>query len=258
MPVHVVGWGMSPEDLTPRSREIVRKAQVLVGGRRLLELFPGAPGPEDRPGKRPGSHPGATSRPGRGSPGGGAGLRRPQFLRRWAAGGQGPGGRAGGAAPQYHRGPGRLRPPEDSWQDAIVVSLHGRTLGNLEAALDRGAEKMMIYTDPEHTPAAIARYLLDRGQGGARLCVLEDLGQASETPHLAQPGGGPGAGVFALESGGGPARPGKAGKRQSHRPAARPLHLGLPEEALAHQAGLITKARGAGRGPGATGAVHPA
>ena len=40
IPVQVVGLGMSPADLTPRAQEIIREAQVLVGGRRLLDYFP--------------------------------------------------------------------------------------------------------------------------------------------------------------------------------------------------------------------------
>mgnify|MGYP001061090095 CR=1 FL=1 len=40
IPVQVVGLGMSPADLTPKVQEIIREAQVLVGGRRLLDYFP--------------------------------------------------------------------------------------------------------------------------------------------------------------------------------------------------------------------------
>ena len=40
IPIQVIGLGMSPADLTPRLRDIIDKAQVLVGGRRLLEYFP--------------------------------------------------------------------------------------------------------------------------------------------------------------------------------------------------------------------------
>src|SRR5574340_232895 len=53
IPVQVVGWGMSPEDLTPKIREIIRKAQVLVAGRRLLDYFPGHPGQQIVLGKDP-------------------------------------------------------------------------------------------------------------------------------------------------------------------------------------------------------------
>src|SRR5512140_2204912 len=53
IPVQVVGWGMSPEDLTPQVREIIRKAQVLVAGRRLLAYFPDHPSQKILLGKDP-------------------------------------------------------------------------------------------------------------------------------------------------------------------------------------------------------------
>ena len=71
----------------------------------------------------------------------------------------------------------RLKLP---WQDAAVASLHGRTWAPLAEALNRAAGKLIVYTDPEHSPAAIARFLLARGESEARLCVLEDLGQKTE------------------------------------------------------------------------------
>ena len=40
IPVQVVGLGMSPADLTPTAQAIIREAQVLAGGRRLLDYFP--------------------------------------------------------------------------------------------------------------------------------------------------------------------------------------------------------------------------
>ena len=66
IPVQVVGLGMSPEDLTPRVREIIREAQVLVGGRRLLGYFPDHPAQKITPGERPGRHPRPNPGPGRG------------------------------------------------------------------------------------------------------------------------------------------------------------------------------------------------
>jgi precorrin-6Y C5,15-methyltransferase (decarboxylating) len=126
----------------------------------------------------------------------------------------------------------RLQMP---WQDATVISLHGRAWEPLAAALGKPGP-WLVYTDPEHTPAAIARFLLLRGLGQARFCVLEDLGQDSERVtwlSLAE----------AQERDFSPLNlvvvapaPGEAW------PARPQLHLGLPEEALAHQAGLITKA----------------
>jgi precorrin-6B methylase 1 len=40
IPVQVVGLGMSPVDLASKAQEIIREAQVLVGGRWLLDYFP--------------------------------------------------------------------------------------------------------------------------------------------------------------------------------------------------------------------------
>ena len=36
---------MSPQDLTPRALGIINEAQVLAGGRRLLDYFPDHPAP---------------------------------------------------------------------------------------------------------------------------------------------------------------------------------------------------------------------
>ena len=124
-----------------------------------------------------------------------------------------------------------------SWQDAARGQPPRPRLGAPGRGPGPGAAKLIIYTDPEHTPGAIARFLLERGRAQARLCVLEDLGQATERVTRLTPEEAAGPGIFALESGGGPGCPG----RETASPGRRPLHLGLPEEALAHEAGLITK-----------------
>ncbi len=235
IPVQVVGLGMSPADLTPRALEIIREAQVLVGGRRLLDYFP-----EHRAMKIPlGKDPEGTLKqlPAL------AETKRVVVL-------------ASGDPNFYGVGPlvvrvlgaeqvvihpnltaiqtacARLRLP---WQDATVISLHGRTWDPLAAALSKPGP-LLIYTDPAHTPGEIARFLLARGLTTARVCVLEDLGQDTEritwmtlSEAREQEFSPLNLVVVVLE----PVEVGLA------RP---PLHLGLPEAALAHQAGLITKA----------------
>ena len=62
------------------------------------------------------------------------------------------------------------------------------------------------------------------GQGEARLCVLEDLGQETERLTWLSPAGGPGAGVFPLEYGGDSGRgrgnqPVSASRAAAGRPA---------------------------------------
>jgi len=242
--VQVVGLGMSPDYLTPRALKVIREAQVLVGGRRLLSYFPDHPAQKIPLGK---DVEGALGQ----LPALAADLRVVVL--------------ASGDPNFYGVGPLvlKLLGPEQvvvhpnitavqaacarlkmAWQDASVVSLHGRSFQPLAASLSRGPDRVLVYTDPEHTPGAIARWLLARGQEEARLCVLEDLGQATERLTWLSP-------REALEQEFSPLNlvvilPGA----RQHPQAATPseagglghLHLGLPEEALARQGGLITKA----------------
>ena len=235
MPVYVIGLGMSPADLTPKALEIIREAQVLVGGRRLLGYFPEHPAQKITLGKDPEGT--LAQLPAL------AGEKRVVVL-------------ASGDPCFYGVGPlvvkvlgadqviihpnitavqaacARLK---IGWQDVRIISLHGRSWEALAVALGQ-ADKLIVYTDPEHTPGAIARFLLERGQDEAQMFVLEDLGQ--ETERLTR---------LSLEE----------AKAREFSPlnmvvilaavpakpqAAARLHLGLPEEALAHQGGLITKA----------------
>jgi precorrin-6Y C5,15-methyltransferase (decarboxylating) len=235
IPVQVVGLGMSPADLTQTAQEIIREAQVLVGGRRLLDYFP-----EHRSMKIPlGRDPEGTLKqlPAL------AETKRVVVL-------------ASGDPNFYGVGPlvvrvmgaeqvvihpnltavqtacARLRMP---WQDATVISLHGRSWEHLAAVLGQPGP-LLIYTDPAHPPGEIARFLLSRGLSQARFCVLEDMGQESERitwmslAEAREREFSPMNLVVVLPE------PGEAS------PVRPRLHLGLPEAALVHQAGLITKA----------------
>lgn len=46
------------------------------------------------------------------------------------------------------------------WQDARIISAHGRSLDELTQALQQGNEKIAVLTDENNTPSAIARLLL--------------------------------------------------------------------------------------------------
>lgn len=66
-----------------------------------------------------------------------------------------------------------------AWQDAALVSVHGRGLAGLAARL-RLASKAAVLTDARLGPAAIARHLLDHGQAGWRAWICERLGGPAE------------------------------------------------------------------------------
>ncbi|MBW4621530.1 MAG: precorrin-6y C5,15-methyltransferase (decarboxylating) subunit CbiE [Cyanosarcina radialis HA8281-LM2] len=52
---------------------------------------------------------------------------------------------------------GQIKVP---WQDARIISAHGRSLEELTQALQQGSEKIAVLTDETNTPNAIARLLL--------------------------------------------------------------------------------------------------
>uniref|UniRef100_A0A7C3WG47 Precorrin-6y C5,15-methyltransferase (Decarboxylating) subunit CbiE n=1 Tax=Fundidesulfovibrio putealis TaxID=270496 RepID=A0A7C3WG47_9BACT len=66
------------------------------------------------------------------------------------------------------------------WQELPAVSLHGRHDPAPFWAALWAAGQVAVYTGPGHGPGELARMLLDMGLDGARLHVLEDLGEATE------------------------------------------------------------------------------
>jgi len=235
--VQVVGLGMSPDDLTPKALDIIREAQVLVGGKRLLAYFPDHPAEKFVLGKDPASIIGTLPALARD--------RRVVVL-------------ASGDPNFYGIGPlvVRILGPENvvihpnltavqtaaarlqvPWHEARVVSLHGRGWQALEAALNEPGP-LFIYTDPVHNPGALAQRLLDQAQTQARLCVLEDLGAPDERltwlslEDAANQTFSP-LNMVMLE---------RAAVQKDLSCAAPGLHLGMPEEAYAPERGLITKA----------------
>jgi precorrin-6Y C5,15-methyltransferase (decarboxylating) len=65
------------------------------------------------------------------------------------------------------------------WDDAALLSVHGRPLDGLLVKLRRVA-KAALFTDEENSPARIAAHLAAHGQLGWRAWVCENLGGADE------------------------------------------------------------------------------
>ncbi len=230
-PILVVGLGLGPEDLTPRARRALEQAQVLAGGRRLLEFFP------DHPGRRlvlAGDLAGWLDEVERL-----AGERQVAVL----ASGD-PGFYGIGARLRERFGPERLEiiPAVSAvqaafarlklpWHQAEVVSLHGRGhQGRLWEALFRG-ESVAVYTDPKRDPAWLARLMLERDQAGWGMWVLEELGTSRERVRRLELEEAAGMEFAPLNL---------VVLQRGDRPRSR-LRLGMPESAYTHQGGLITK-----------------
>ncbi|WP_264805196.1 precorrin-6y C5,15-methyltransferase (decarboxylating) subunit CbiE [Cytobacillus sp. NCCP-133] len=63
---------------------------------------------------------------------------------------------------------------QESWQDAYIVSLHGRSIKGFAQRID-GRKKIAILTDEKNTPQAIAAYLKEFGMTEYEAFVAENL-----------------------------------------------------------------------------------
>jgi len=62
----------------------------------------------------------------------------------------------------------------EGWEDATLISLHGRKTGDLARRVN-GSSKIFLFTDPDFPPDKIASHLLENGVGNRRAIVLENL-----------------------------------------------------------------------------------
>ncbi|WP_127529386.1 precorrin-6y C5,15-methyltransferase (decarboxylating) subunit CbiE [Paenibacillus kobensis] len=67
----------------------------------------------------------------------------------------------------------------DSWQDAVLESVHGRPIQGLAQRID-GKSKVALLTDEMNSPSAIANYLLEFGMDEYDAFVAENLGGDNE------------------------------------------------------------------------------
>jgi precorrin-6Y C5,15-methyltransferase (decarboxylating) len=122
-----------------------------------------------------------------------------------------------------------------NWDDALVVSAHGRPLAEA-VSLAATSKKVAMLTSPEHPPEAIGAALLAAGARFEMVAVCSRLGSSTESvtetnlDRLA-------AGSFDPLSVVVMAAPGTSGTSSE-----RSLAWGLPDHAFAHRAGMVTKA----------------
>jgi precorrin-6Y C5,15-methyltransferase (decarboxylating) len=228
--VWIIGLGLSPADLSAEARRRLEAADVLAGGKRLLDHFP------DHPGRR---------------------LILDRNLSAWLddVAREAESGAVTVVAsgdPNFHGAAARLidRLGEEnavvipnltafqhafarlnlSWSHAALVSCHGRGQADLWTAVAR-RDLIAVYTDPESAPDRLAAMMLQRGQDGWRMHAAEDLGGSEERIRS----------LTLEEAAEASFHPLNLVILQRTRPVT-PLCLGLPESAYDHDAGLITKA----------------
>lgn len=119
------------------------------------------------------------------------------------------------------------------WNDADVISLHGRDRRfDVLAALKRKAA-VAVLTDPVQSPRWLAQWLMGKGLRRTKMAVFEKLGSTQEA-----------FGWYALDQAAGRsfARPNVVLLKPAGDDGdVDPLALGMSDDAYCHEKGLITK-----------------
>ncbi|MEE4358036.1 MAG: precorrin-6y C5,15-methyltransferase (decarboxylating) subunit CbiE [Desulfococcaceae bacterium] len=234
-PVSVIGMGLSPKDLTAAHWEKIRSADILMGGKRHLSYF------EDFPGQKKEIDKNLKELT--------EFIRENMFRMKIAV--------LASGDPLYYGigsylikmlGPESVRiypnissvsaafaRIKTSWQDARLLSMHGKYDEDELLSVLKEEKKIALLTDPRHSPAWLARFLMEKRMKDFRICVLEQLGMDGEQvqwyspeeaaeKEFAEPNL-----VILLKDG-------NAESRETE------LFFGMPDENFEHQKGLITKA----------------
>jgi len=237
--VHIIG--VAPDgasSLLPEARRLVNRAEIVVGGKRLLDMFPSLAGEKIAIGNNLAEVTDLIKR--------NLGHKRIVVL---ASGDPDFFGIASYLTDKLGKDMVDIIPNvsamqvafariKESWENAVFASVHSRPIEDIVETV-RSNDKIGIFTDDEHTPGKIARVLLEHGVDGYRAYVCQDLGGKGEKvietdlPGLCQTKASPLNILILL-------------RVQPKKPAAalRPRWLGIPDEEF-HQrkpkAGLITK-----------------
>ena len=232
--IDVVGMGLNPDDQTASHRRIIERADILIGGRRLLGFLPDSPAEKKVIGKdieavlafirrRLGRKTMAVLASG-----------DPLFFGIGAKLIEAFGPDRVAVHPNVSSVAAAFARIKEPWDGVRVLSLHGR---KNESELFRALaeeDRVAVLTDPERNPAWLARRVMEKLGGGFRLAVMESLGTASER-H----------GWYALAA---------AAAKEFREPniallkrevgvrsGRKPLCLGTPDDEFDHHGGLITK-----------------
>ena len=179
-PVTIIGIGMTIEDLTAKHLEIIHQADILVGGKRLLNLF------EDSRARKK-----IISK----DIDGVVNFVRQEMKKKrivvLASGDPmffGIGRRLVNAIgdrnlrvfPNISSVAAAFARIKEPWDDVRVISLHGRkNEPRLFKALEE-EDTIAVLTDPKNNPAWLAGRLLENQFLNYKICVLETLGSVSE------------------------------------------------------------------------------
>lgn len=179
-PVVIIGMGMTPEDLTAGHLKKIADADILVGGKRVLNHFKDSKARKKTIGKDIDSilsfvkHEMKNQRIvvlASGDPMFfGIGARMVDVL---------------GAEnilihPNISSVSAAFARLKEPWSDVRVISLHGKKNERLLLKALEKEDKIAVFTDPKNNPAWLAERLIEKKILNFKMCVLEALGSESE------------------------------------------------------------------------------
>jgi precorrin-6Y C5,15-methyltransferase (decarboxylating) len=231
--VFIVGMGMSVKDVTASQMEIIRSADILMGGRRHLDQFKELPVKKEM----------IT----------GNVAQSIRFIKHHCSENRivvlasgdplfyGIGARIAAELdhealtimPNITSVAAAFAHISEPWNDAIIVSLHGRDRQHQLFGALNARRTTAVLTDARHSPQWLARRLMEKGVSGVTLAVFEQLGMPEERYDW-----------YALDQAANQsfAQPNVViVKHLLQSPGAEDLMLGMADEAFEHEAGLITK-----------------
>jgi precorrin-6B C5,15-methyltransferase / cobalt-precorrin-6B C5,C15-methyltransferase len=232
----VIGLGLSRNDLTQTHLALIQAADVLSGGARHLDLFPLFSGEKIEIKKNLDTLPGLFLDK----------LAQGKNIVVLASGDPLFFGIAQYLADRIGKDRIKIYPNisavaaafariKESWQDARVLSFHGRAFEHRHLGDFRTNDKLAVFTDPVHTPARICTILRENKITDFQICVLERLGSRDETLTWFEPGhpvekdfSEPNLVVFLR-------------KKNDPAHSAVPVFPGMPDDLFVHEQGLITK-----------------
>lgn len=253
MGVDIIGMGLSGADLTNRHEQIIHRANLLVGGRRHLELFQDL-GIETLPiskdialvvetvKKRMASERIVVLASG-----------DPLFFGIGSTLVRALGKEKVTLHPNVSSLAAAFSAIKEPWQDARLISLHGREVPDLVQVL-KTHSKIGILTDHTRSPGWIANILLGNHISGVGMWVLERLGTKEQTitwhDDMARVAGMAFAmpNVVVLKQASSTqgqvtrTREGCDLSGEGVKPAPATIWPGMPDECFVHEKGLITKA----------------
>ncbi len=232
--VTIIGMGMGPKDLTAEHLEIIEKADILLGGQRLLDNFDrfnaqkktidkNLEGVIDFVKKRMATQSIVVLASG-----------DPLFFGIGARLIKALGAENVLIYPNISSVAAAFARIKEPWNNVRVISLHGRdNQGLLLKTLERET-LVAVFTDPKNNPARLAQRLVEEDFMNFKMCVLESIGTTEE--RFAWYDLNRAAGMVFAE-------PNLVILKRSveNLKGINSLHLGLPDNYYDHQQGLITK-----------------